>query len=215
MNDYATTVSMAHRRLTKSAQSLLGICTGLIADGTLNDQEINFLRTWLNQNIEVTTIWPGNAIANRIDQILVDGVITAEERTDLIALLADISGNEFADTGSAAPAAPAVPFDNDAEIVFEGRTFCLTGAFFFGTRTACEKLIEKLGGQSLGNVTSKLDYLVVGTGCSDDWANTTYGRKIETALERRPRYGKPMIIPESAWFAAAGGNAELSQLAEE
>jgi len=206
MEDYATATSLARRRLTKSAQSLLGICAGLTADGTLNDQEISFLATWLNQNIEVTTIWPGSAIANRLNMILADGIITSEERAELIALLADISGNEFADTGSAATAGPSVPYD-EAEVVFDGRSFCLTGTFYFGTRAACEKLVEKLGGQALDSVTGKLDYLVVGTGCSDDWANTTYGRKIETALQRKPRYGKPLIISESAWIAAADAKA--------
>lgn len=202
MNDYAIAASMAQRRLTKAAQSLLGICAGLTADGTLNDQEIAFLATWIEQNNEVTTVWPGSAIAKRLDAILADGVITTEERAELISLMQDLSGNEFAETGSASPAAPAVPYD-EAEIDFEGRSFCLTGNFCYGTRAACEALIETLGGTPLNSVTGKLDYLVVGTGCSDDWANTTYGRKIETALQRRPRYGKPLIIRESIWITAA------------
>lgn len=202
MTDQFTDFRMAQYALTRSAQTLIGICAGLTADGKLNDAEIAFIQTWLAQNIEVTTIWPGSAIAARIEQVMKDGVITDAERADLINLLQSLSGNEFAETGSAAPSGPAVPYDEISEITFSGRSFCLTGTFFFGTRAACEKLLSKLGGEAVGTVTGKLDYLIVGSGCSEQWANTTYGRKIEAAIERKQRYGKPVIISEKAWVEA-------------
>lgn len=198
----ARDLKMAHYVLTRGARTLLGICSGLTADGTLNDQEIIFLRTWLAENPEVTSIWPGDVIAARVDAILADGTIMPEERTDLLELLANIAGQEFPETGSAAPSSPAAPFDEGVEVVFSGRTFCLTGTFFFGTRAACERAIAALGGTSIGNVTGDLDYLVVGGGCSSQWANTTYGRKIETAYERKKRYGKPSVIGEETWHSA-------------
>lgn len=193
---------MAHHALTKAAQTLIGICSGITADGTLNDAEIIFLRTWLSENIEVATIWPGSAIADRIAQIMEDGKISDDERTSLLALLKSLSGNEFSDTGSVAAAGPAAPFDDTTDIDFPGKSFCLTGTFFFGTRAACERVIQQLGATAADNVTSKLDYLVVGSGCNADWVNTTYGRKIETALERKQRYGKPLIVSESNWVGA-------------
>lgn len=204
MNDYAKQKAIAQRDLTKATQSLLGICSGLTADGALNNAEIAFLNTWITQNSEVTACWPGSAIADRLNIILADGIITDEERAELVALLRDISGNEFADTGSAAPAAPAVPYDTEMAIDFIGRSFCLTGTFAHGSRSTCEALVEQLGGIVAGGVNGKLDYLVVGTGISEHWANTTYGRKIETAIERKARYGKPAIIAEADWLAAAG-----------
>ena len=73
---------------------------------------------------------------------------------------------------------------------------------FFGTRSACEKALTALGGIPAPGVTGKLDFLVVGSGCNEQWANTTYGRKIEAALERKPRYGKPAIISEKVWVEA-------------
>lgn len=193
---------MAHHALTKAAQTLIGICSGLTADGTLNDAEIIFLRTWLSENIEVATIWPGSAIADRITQIMEDGKISDDERTSLLDLLKSLSGNEFSETGSVAPAGPAAPFDDTTAIDFPGKSFCLTGTFFFGTRAACERVIQQLGATAADNVTGKLDYLVVGSGCNADWANTTYGRKIETALERKQRYGKPLIVSEANWVGA-------------
>lgn len=51
-------------------------------------------------------------------------------------------------------------------------------------------------------VTGKLDYLVVGAIVEESWANGTYGRKIEKAVERRQRYGQPAIVSESQWVKA-------------
>lgn len=202
MPDHSIDSRMAHYALTRAAQTLIGICAGLTADGKLNDAEIAFIRTWLTENVEVTTIWPGNAISSRIEQIMEDGIITDDERADLIELLQQLSGNEFAETGSATPAGPAVPYDNVTEITFAGRSFCLTGTFFFGTRAACEKALVELGAEPVSKVSGKLDYLIVGSGCSEQWANTTYGRKIETAIERKQRYGQPLIVSEKSWVEA-------------
>jgi hypothetical protein len=200
--DVAINRRMENYVLTKGARTLLGICSGLTADGTLNDTEIVFLRTWLTENASVATIWPGDVIANRIEIVLADGLITADERADLLDLLTSISGQEFQETGSAAVSGPALPLDPTGDIQFDGRSFCFTGTFFFGTRAACERAVTTLGGTPSGSVTGDLDYLVIGGGCSAQWANTTYGRKIETAIERKKRYGKPLIIGEQAWHAA-------------
>lgn len=182
-------VALQQRQLTKATQTLLGICAGITSDAKINDQEISYLRTWISDHPEVVTSWPGNAIAKRIDDILSDGIITDEERQDLLSILQRVSGNEFAETGSATPAGPAIPFDDDPSIFFKHMTFCFTGQFFYGTRAACERAVMKLEAMPVDNVSGKLDYLVVGSVVSPDWANTTYGRKIETAIQRQKRYG--------------------------
>lgn len=201
MTDPAVAARAAHYALTRSAQTLIGICSGLVADGKLNEQEVSYLRTWLAEHADVAAIWPGSVIAARIEQIMSDGVISDEEQLGLIELLTAISGNEFAETGSSSAAGPCVPYD-DVDITFNGMRFCLTGTFFYGTRAKCERELEKLGATPVPSVTSALDFLVVGGGCSPDWANETYGRKIQTAIERKRRYGRPAIISERMWNAA-------------
>ncbi|MDO8293038.1 MAG: hypothetical protein Q7T29_09285 [Gallionella sp.] len=62
----------AHQ-LRKSCESLLGICTGIIADDALNEREVRFLDLWLKDNADISTIWPGEVIARRIGEVLADG----------------------------------------------------------------------------------------------------------------------------------------------
>lgn len=197
-----TTRANAQRNLTRATQMLLGICAGLVADGSINDQEVAYLSTWLADHREVASVWPGSAIAERLREILEDGVITAEERSSLIELLQQLSGNEFADTGAAAPAAPGIPCDATVDVVFPGKSFCFTGAFAFGSRAACQKAVALLGGEAADGVNARLDYLVVGAGCSPSWVGTTYGRKIEAAMNNQAKHGRPAIIAEERWFAA-------------
>ena len=42
-NNYARQVSTDNRLLKRSCESLIGLCSGLMADGVLNDEEIGFL----------------------------------------------------------------------------------------------------------------------------------------------------------------------------
>ena len=198
----ATLVSIQHRLLTKAAQTLIGICGGITSDGAVHDREVQFLSTWLAENPEVSKTWPGCEIARRVRAIMADGVITAEERADLLETLQQLSGNYFDGTGAAAPEAPALPFDDDPCIIFRHRAFCFTGRFLFGTRAACERAILQLGGTAVDTVSKRLDYLVIGTMIEPQWINTTFGRKIEKAVACRDDGGEIVIVSERQWTAA-------------
>lgn len=198
----ATLVSIQHRLLTKAAQTLIGICSGITADGAIHDREVQFLSTWLAENPDVARTWPGCEIARRIRSILADGIITPDERADLQDTLQLMCGNFFDGTGAAAPEGPALPIDDDPCILFQHRTFCFTGRFLFGTRAACERAILALGGTAVDSVSKRLDYLVVGTMIEPQWANTTYGRKIEKAVSCRDDGSEIVIVSERQWTAA-------------
>lgn len=206
--------AMQQRRLTRSVQNLLGICAGMVADGELHDNEIVFLSTWLRENEEVTQAWPGNVISERVTAILTAGKIEDAARNELLAFLTRFSGNSFNETGAAQPEAPSVPFDEGASIEFPGRSFCLTGKFTLGSRSECEKMIKKMGGFAVSTVSSSLHYLVVGGGCSPDWINSTYGRKIEAAMARKSCYGQPSIVTEAALLKALECTASPSEAPE-
>lgn len=204
---YAATVAAKKRLMTKATLMLLGICTGLVADGKLTDSEIHFLGHWLKDNLEVIDQWPANVIADRIKAIMADGIITEAERADLLETLKQLTGNDFVETGLASPEASApaelvgVTFDA-IDIEFTGRVFCCTGKFIHGTRNACHRDIEALGGSVSDSLTMQVNYLVIGALTQPDWAYQTYGRKIERAAILRKQGGKPKIISESAWSAA-------------
>jgi NAD-dependent DNA ligase len=187
---------------TKAAQTLIGICSGITADGTVHDREISFLQTWIKENDQVVNSWPGNVISQRIQAIMADGVITPEERADLLDMLQQITGNHFADTGAAATEGPALPIDDDPSIFFRNMSFCFTGRFIYGSRPACERAILGLGGTAIDHISGKLDYLVIGTMIEPQWINTSYGRKIEKAVNLQADGSDIVIVSERQWTAA-------------
>ena len=195
--------AIQHRALTRAAQTLMGICQGLLADGQLHDREIQFLSLWLRENTEAAQSWPGDQIARRVTEILADGVITDAERSDLLQLLEQLTRVDFLDTGAATPDGPTLPIDDDPSIVFNGRTFCFTGTFIFGTRPACERVVLKLGGTAADSVSRRLDYLVIGALASPQYFNTSYGRKIEKAVALQKEGDCELaIVSEQQWTAA-------------
>lgn len=187
---------------TRSMQLLLGICSGIASDQNINDQEIAYLQTWLLEHDSIRDQWPASAIHSRIKEITADGIITAEEREQLLLRLQELSGNYFNETGAAATEAPVMPLDDDPSIYFKNMSYCFTGEFLYGTRAACERVILKLGSMPQDNVTKKLNYLVIGSRCNPDWVNESYGRKIELALRYREDGCELCIISEKQWTTA-------------
>lgn len=190
------------RKIQKATENLLGICSGLAADGYISESEVHFLRNWISNNADIADDWPGCVIAQRVNAILEDGIITAGERQDLLETLQELTGNRFSETGTAATDAPTLPVDDDPSIFFRDMTFCLTGRFLWGTRAACERAILNLEGTVVDTVTKGLDYLVIGAMIEPQWAHTTYGRKIETAVKYKGLGVDLTIISEQQWTSA-------------
>ena len=190
----------AHK-LRKSCESLLGICTGLIADGKLNEQEIRFLDLWLKDNEDIATVWPGDVIARRVREILADDIVTDDELGHLQGTLKELIGGTLQDTGAISGLSTSLPINDDqaSPVIFKDASFCFTGNFLFGTRAACERAITQRGAIALDNVKKDLDYLVIGTMVSSDWANTSHGRKIEKAVEYQSKGCPILIISEAHW----------------
>ncbi len=188
---------------TKSIQTLLGICTGIISDEVIADKEIAFLRTWLLEHQSICNTWPANSIHYKIEEILADGIITDDERVALMQLLQQLTGNYFAETGAAAVESPILPIDDDPSIFFKNMTYCFTGQFLYGTRAACERAVLKLGSMPLDTISKKLNYLVIGSMVSTQWVQESYGRKIEKAVKLRDQDGHEIaIISERQWSDA-------------
>ncbi|MGN4933320.1 BRCT domain-containing protein [Aeromonas rivipollensis] len=80
-------VFTAKRNKQKSLLSLRGILWGVTADRQLNETEILFLATWLKSNPELNRDRDFQAIQRAIEAVLEDGIITADEKDGLYALL--------------------------------------------------------------------------------------------------------------------------------
>jgi NAD-dependent DNA ligase len=187
-----------HNNLLKSAESLLGLCRGLIADNQLNEAEIGFLDAWLQEHRELADTWPGDVIARRLRAILADGVVTHDEAEDLKETLSLITGG-FLDHGVVSGTSTRLPLEDVHSILFPDTTFCFTGKFLYGARARCHQATEALGGICQGNVTSSLHFLVIGDLASRDWITTSYGRKIEAAINLKERGNSIRIISEKNW----------------
>jgi len=189
-----------HRNFRKTVESLLGICHGLLANNELDDSEILFLDNWMKENRDVTLSWPGDVIAERVQRVLADGVITAEETADLKETLEKIVGAGLYEDGITSGMATSFPVEQVDAIDFNGRSFCFTGRFLFGSRNACHNAVEERGGIAAKGVTRNLSYLVIGTLASRDWAHTSHGRKIEKVMQYNEGVDiRTFVLAEEDW----------------
>jgi hypothetical protein len=179
---------------------LIGMVHGVTADRRLMDREILRLQHWIEEAAggALARNWPGSAILGRITEILADGIVTDEERADLLDMLDSLTGGgfEFGAAGGMATTLPVTPVER---INFSGRNFCMTGRFIYGPRARCEAAILQRGGRVLENVTQALDYLVIGGLASRDWVQASYGRKIEKAVTLRNAGRQVFILAEETW----------------
>jgi hypothetical protein len=82
-------------RLDKSINTLLGIVEGITIDSKIDDIELDYLIAWLNENNEFRDRHPYNELFPVLTQALEDGVITDDERSDILWLCERLRSNEF------------------------------------------------------------------------------------------------------------------------
>ena len=93
VRDAATVETVGH------IEELVGFLTGTASDGVLNDEEITGMSVWLERNESVKEIWPASVIVSRLAAILEDGIITDEEREDLLVTVRQVTGTDTEDSG--------------------------------------------------------------------------------------------------------------------
>jgi len=138
----------------------------------------------------------------RLARIYEDGRVDETERQDLAELLTALVGGQ-AGIIVGEDAATDLPIDQPPPpLIWRGSVFVFTGKFAFGPRAECERQVMRLGGMCESSVTRRTNYLVIGTFGSRDWVHTSFGRKIEKAVEYR-NAGQPLaIVNEDHWAAA-------------
>lgn len=87
----------ARSRLDKSINSLLGIVEGISVDSIINGTEVEFLTLWLQEHKELIGRHPYNELLPVVENAISDGVITAEEKQDILWLCEKLSSTEFFD----------------------------------------------------------------------------------------------------------------------
>lgn len=177
---------------------LIGICRGVIADGKVDEKEAIYIGQWIENHREIAEKWPVNILYARLMETLQDGVVNLEERVELLETLRNITGDStmFQESNHST----TLPLDMPVpKISFEGKSFCLTGRFVFGSTFDCEETIAEMGGTISDTPSDETDYLVIGEFCSPEWRHTTFGRSIEKAVELKEAGNSILIISEEHW----------------
>ena len=185
--------------LGRSCEALWGICTGIMADKELSDEEIRFLDQWLHDNKAIAATWPGDVVYARVQDVLADGVITEDERNHLKETLTGLIDGTLRDTPARPETPAATPTEETVTIEISGRSFCFTGTFLFGTQAACERAVSRRGGTPLPQVQPELDYLVVGAMASEVWADVDFARNVQQAIDYQNKGSDIAIIREEIW----------------
>lgn len=185
----------------KLINEFIGLLKGVTADGIVNTKEFSFIQDWIQQHKRLKTIWPIEPVYERMTDILNDDHISSNELIDFAELLKVLTGNRFEETGAADGSATEFLVNKVDDINFTGR-FCFTGTFVSGQRSKLKNLAEARGATVKKDVSSQIDYLVVGSIATQDWMYSSHGRKIEQALKLQ-KDGHPVIIlSEHAWVSA-------------
>ncbi len=216
LDDHCQSVTARLRRAanqTRNIDELIGICRGVAFDNHVNQSEAESLAQWLYSQPALLSIWPANVLYERLRDVLSDGVVDKKEAAELLQLLKQVLGDKpnlsesFDDkTGEVAyeTASTALPVTEPDTIVFESRSFVLTGKFASGTRAECELEVTRRGGVCQKKPNQMTDYVVVGEVGSRDWVHSSWGRKIEKAVAMQEEGYNIQVISESHWVKFLG-----------
>lgn len=183
----------------RQIDTLIGLSKGISADKKVNQAEAEFLRNWLIQNRQASDNPIILNLLEKVDGMLEDGVLDAEESEELLSVLHKITGDssEVGELGKTT----TLPVDDPMpSVAFQNTTFLFTGTCAFGTRKQCHEATEALGGECASGITKSLDFLVLGTYVTDSWAHENFGRKIEKAVHYRDSGAPLAIITEEHWI---------------
>ncbi|GIU38739.1 BRCT domain-containing protein [Shewanella schlegeliana] len=180
---------------------LLGMLQGISADDDVNEKEIDALAVWLDENHQILDKWPASVVTSKLCDIFEDGIITEDEKKDLLLTVQKITGSRFCETGDVTDNTTEC-FDDISEIPHDNIGFCFTGKFKSGSRKTVESKAQSLGAITSKDVLLSTQFLVIGTLASRDWKYLSHGRKIEKAMSLKEKGHEIYIISEEQWLAA-------------
>lgn len=168
---------------SKALQQLHALLLGVIADDKLTEDEVMTLNKWIQNNKELEGQFPYDRVAIVINEALADGILEQYELDEMLELFKEFTNPTTEN------------MIDDFEL--ENKAICLTGNFELGEKNIVEQLITNKGGIIKKSVSSKTDYVIVGTLGSPDWTCGNYGSKIKKARELQEKGNNIKIVTES------------------
>ena len=181
----------------RNIDELIGMSRMIIADGKVDQIEAEALhKTLINMGSKYENPIVQNLL-NRVTDMLQDNYLDEKESLELLEILTRFTGDDF-DAGELTKST-SLPLDEpEPKVVIKGSNFCFTGTFMFGARKDCKRAVENAGGFEV-SLKKATDYLVIGNYATDSWIHSSYGRKIEKAMEMKQKGHHIKIISESHW----------------
>jgi NAD-dependent DNA ligase len=185
----------------RDMDELIGLSRGMMADGQIVQAEAEFLNNWLEKARGHLNDPFYNLLAVRLRAMLQDGVLDAEEASELQGMLQALTGDDGNLRAYQKPT--SLPLDNPMpDIALLGKGLVFTGVMAYGPRAECEKLVTDRGGISKSSPSKKVNYLVIGTIANEHWIHSSHGRKIQKAVELRS-VGHPIAIVSEDHFMSS------------
>lgn len=175
--------SKMYSESTLALQILNGILDGISCNQKVNQKEIDSLNIWLKQNDYLKDVYPYDKVLFEVSKVLEDEILTVEESNYILNIFNEIVHPDF---------------NNDENIDFDGKTFCLTGEFKTATKQEISKRLQNLGAIEKTGVSSKLNYLIIGSVGSDTWKFGKIGGKQAKAQELNEKGTNIKIIDEDS-----------------
>lgn len=82
-------------RIDKSVNSLLGLIEGISIDGKVKENEVHFLNLWLDDHRDVQAKHPFNELVPVVAEAIRDGVLSEDERQDILWLCERLRSTKF------------------------------------------------------------------------------------------------------------------------
>lgn len=177
---------------TQNILMLKGLLTGITCDNVLTKDEVMALRSWVDNNRQLSGTYPFDVVIEEIEKALMDGVLEKHELEYMLDVFKSLLD-------------PVESFSENcscSDISLSGKIVCLTGEFEkFDSRADVEKYLEEKGAIIKNSVIKSLDYLIVGGCGSGNWSCGNYGNKVKKVLEMQKKGSDVKIIKEEELMA--------------
>lgn len=88
-------------RLEKALNSLIGLVEGISIDHVINEAEVGFVHSWLQENHELKACHPFTELIPVVEEAIADGILTGEERSNILWLCEKLRSADFFDAVTA------------------------------------------------------------------------------------------------------------------